>query len=128
MEVYFILKIKGVIFLKDCLFCKITAGEMETEFVYQDENVVVFKDLNPQAPVHLLIVPKKHISDLNNLQSEDNELIGHIYQVAGKMAAKYEVADSGYRLVSNCGDDGGQTVYHIHFHLLGGRELQWPPG
>lgn len=128
MEVYFILKIKGVIFLKDCLFCKITAGEMETEFVYQDENVVVFKDLNPQAPVHLLIVPKKHISDLNNLQSEDNELIGHIYQVAGKMAAKYEVADSGYRLVSNCGDDGGQTVYHIHFHLLGGRQLQWPPG
>ncbi|MGM0498671.1 MAG: histidine triad nucleotide-binding protein [Bacillota bacterium] len=114
--------------MKDCLFCKIAAGEMETEFVYQDEKVVAFKDLNPQAPVHLLIVPKKHISDLNNLQSEDNELIGHIYQVAGKMAAKYEIADSGYRLVSNCGDDGGQTVYHIHFHLLGGRQLQWPPG
>lgn len=128
MEVYFILKIKGGVFLKDCLFCKIAAGEMETEFVYQDEKVVAFKDLNPQAPVHLLIVPKKHISDLNNLQSEDNELIGHIYQVAGKMAAKYEIADSGYRLVSNCGDDGGQTVYHIHFHLLGGRQLQWPPG
>jgi len=122
------LKIKGGVFLKDCLFCKIAAGEMETDFVYQDKKVVVFKDLNPQAPVHLLIVPKKHISDLNNLQSEDNELIGHIYQVAKKMAAKYDVSDSGYRLVSNCGDDGGQTVYHIHFHLLGGRELQWPPG
>jgi len=128
MSFYFILKIKGGVFLKDCLFCKIAAGEMETDFVYQDKKVVVFKDLNPQAPVHLLIVPKKHISDLNNLQSEDNELIGHIYQVAKKMAAKYDVSDSGYRLVSNCGDDGGQTVYHIHFHLLGGRELQWPPG
>lgn len=114
--------------MKDCLFCKIAAGEMETEFVYQDEKVVVFKDLNPQAPVHLLIVPKKHISDLNNLQPEDSQLIGHIYQVAKKMAVKHEVADSGYRLVSNCGDDGGQTVYHIHFHFLGGRKLQWPPG
>ena len=128
MNFCFIFKIKGGIFLKDCLFCKIAAGEMETDFVYQDEKVVAFKDLNPQAPVHLLIVPKKHISDLNNLQSEDSELIGHIYQVAKKMAAKYEIADSGYRLVSNCGDDGGQTVYHIHFHLLGGRKLQWPPG
>jgi len=128
MGFYFILTIKGGVFLKDCLFCKIAAGEMETAFVYQDEKAVVFKDLNPQAPVHLLIVPKNHISDLNNLQSEDNELIGHIYQVAKKMAAKYDIADSGYRLVSNCGDNGGQTVYHIHFHLLGGRELQWPPG
>ncbi len=114
--------------MKDCLFCNIAAGKMETDFVYQDKKVVVFKDLNPQAPVHLLIVPKKHISDLNNLEPENNELIGHIYQVAKKMAAEYELADSGYRLVSNCGDDGGQTVYHIHFHLLGGRELQWPPG
>jgi histidine triad (HIT) family protein len=128
VDFLFTFKIKGGVFLKDCLFCKIAAGEMETNFVYQDEKVVAFKDLNPQAPVHLLIVPKKHISDLNNLQSEDNELIGHIYQVAKKMAAKYEIADSGYRLVSNCGDDGGQTVYHIHFHLLGGRKLQWPPG
>lgn len=114
--------------MKDCLFCKIAAGEMDTDFVYQDEKVVVFKDLNPQAPVHLLIVPKKHISNLNNIESEDNDLIGHIYQIAKKMAVKYEAADAGYRIVSNCGDDGGQTVDHIHFHLLAGRELQWPPG
>lgn len=114
--------------MEDCLFCKISAGEMETDFLYQDQKVVVFEDINPQAPVHLLIVPKKHISDLNHLDKADNQLIGHIYQIAKKMAAEKEIADNGYRVVSNCGDDGGQTVDHIHFHLLGGRQLQWPPG
>ena len=114
--------------MEGCLFCKIAAGKMDTDFVYQDEKLVVFEDINPQAPVHLLIVPKKHISDLNNLETKDNELIGDIYQVAKKMAVENDIAESGYRVVSNCGDDGGQSVYHIHFHLLGGRELQWPPG
>lgn len=114
--------------MEDCLFCKIASGEMDTDFIYQDEQVVVFEDINPKAPVHLLIVPKKHISDLNSLKAEDSELIGHIYQIAQKMAGEHDIAESGYRLVSNCGDDGGQTVYHIHFHLLGGRQLQWPPG
>lgn len=114
--------------MEDCLFCKIAAGKMETDFLYQDDQVVVFEDISPQAPVHLLIVPKKHISDLNQLQKSDNQLIGHIYQTAQKMAAEKSIAESGYRLVSNCGDDGGQTVDHIHFHLLGGRQLQWPPG
>jgi len=114
--------------LADCLFCKISSGEMDTDFVYEDDQVVVFEDINPQAPVHLLIVPKKHIADLNHLEASENDLIGHVYQVAKKMAAENGIADSGYRLVSNCGDEGGQTVYHIHFHLLGGRELQWPPG
>ncbi|PUU94867.1 histidine triad nucleotide-binding protein [Halanaerobium sp.] len=114
--------------MADCLFCKISSGEMDTDFVYEDDQVVVFEDINPQAPVHLLIVPKKHIADLNHLEASENDLIGHVYQVAKKMAAENEIADSGYRLVSNCGDEGGQTVYHIHFHLLGGRELQWPPG
>ena len=114
--------------MEDCLFCKIAAGKMDTDFIYQDEQVVVFEDINPKAPVHLLIVPKKHISDLNSLETEDSELIGHVYQIAKQMAAEYDIAESGYRLVSNCGDDGGQTVYHIHFHLLGGRKLQWPPG
>ncbi|KXS50528.1 MAG: Hit-like protein involved in cell-cycle regulation [Halanaerobium sp. 4-GBenrich] len=128
MDFKSILKFKGGIFLKDCLFCKIAAGEMDTDFVYEDEKVVVFEDINPQAPVHLLIVPKRHISDLNSLKPEDGDLIGHVYQIAKKMAAKFKIAESGYRLVSNCGDNGGQTVYHIHFHLLGGRELQWPPG
>ncbi len=114
--------------MADCLFCKISSGEMDTDFVYEDDQVVVFEDINPQAPVHLLIVPKKHIADLNHLEASENDLIGHVYQVAKKMAAENGIADSGYRLVSNCGDEGGQTVYHIHFHLLGGRELQWPPG
>lgn len=118
----------GGIVLEDCLFCKISSGEMDTDFVYQDDRVVVFEDINPQAPVHLLIVPKKHIADLNNLDEKENDLIGHVYQVAKKLAADNDIAESGYRLVSNCGDDGGQTVYHIHFHLLGGRQLQWPPG
>lgn len=114
--------------MSECLFCKISAGEMDTDFVYEDDKVVVFEDINPQAPVHLLIVPKKHIADLNHLEASENDLIGHVYQVAKKMAAENGIADSGYRLVSNCGEEGGQTVYHIHFHLLGGRQLQWPPG
>lgn len=114
--------------MEDCLFCKIASGETDTDFVYSDDQVVVFEDINPQAPVHLLIVPKKHIADLNSLEKKDGEIIFHVYQVAKKLAADKEIADSGYRIVSNCGDDGGQTVYHIHFHLLGGRSLQWPPG
>jgi len=114
--------------LDECLFCKISTGEMGTDFVYEDNKVVVFEDINAQAPVHLLIVPKKHIADLNHLEESENDLIGHIYQVAKKMAADHGIAESGYRLVSNCGEQGGQTVYHIHFHLLGGRNLQWPPG
>lgn len=114
--------------MKNCLFCKIAAGKMDTELVYQDKELIVFKDINPQAPVHLLIVPKKHIEDLNNLEETDNNLIGHIYQIAKKMASEYDIAKSGYRIVSNCGQDGGQSVNHIHFHLLGGRALQWPPG
>jgi len=128
LGIFIIHNFRGGIFLEDCLFCRIASGEMDTDFVYEDEQLIVFKDINPQAPVHLLIVPKKHISDLNNLQSADNDLIGHVYQIAKKMAAEHDIAESGYRLVSNCGEQGGQTVYHIHFHLLGGRELQWPPG
>lgn len=114
--------------MKDCLFCKIVSGEMDSDIIYKDDKVVVFPDINPQAPVHLLIVPRKHISSLNKISKEDNELIGHIYQVASDLASKKNIAESGYRIVSNCGKEGGQTVYHIHFHLLGGRTMQWPPG
>ena len=114
--------------MEDCLFCKIVAGELGTEFVYEDDRVVAFKDLNPQAPVHLLIVPRKHISTLIDLKDEDYELVGHIYKVANKLAKDNNIAEDGFRLVSNCGEQGGQTVFHIHFHLLGGRALQWPPG
>lgn len=113
--------------MSDCLFCNIIAGKMDTEFVYEDERVVAFKDINPQAPVHILIVPRKHISTLLDLKEEDNTLIGHIYQIANKLAREYEIED-GFRVVSNCKEKGGQTVFHIHFHLLGGRKLQWPPG
>ncbi len=114
--------------MADCLFCKIVNGEMDTEYIYEDEQVVVFKDINPQAPVHLLIVPKKHIPTLLDLEDGDNQLVGHIYQVANQLAERFDIAEDGFRVVSNCKEKGGQTVFHIHFHLLGGRSLQWPPG
>ncbi len=114
--------------MKDCLFCKIAAGETDTDLIYEDEKVVAFSDINPQAPVHILIVPKKHISTINDISEDNSELLGHVYQTAADLAEKNNIAESGYRIVSNCGDDGGQTVYHIHFHLFGGRVMQWPPG
>ena len=114
--------------MEECLFCKIVNGEMDTDVVYEDEKVIAFEDIDPQAPVHLLIVPKRHISTLLDLSSEDNALVGHIYQVANQLSREYEIADKGFRIVSNCKKEGGQTVFHIHFHLLGGRSLQWPPG
>lgn len=114
--------------MSDCLFCKISSGETDTEIIYEDDKVVAFEDIEPKAPIHLLIVPKEHISTLLELKMNDKELIGHIYQVAAALAKKYEIAEDGFRVVSNCNKDGGQTVFHIHFHLLGGRQLQWPPG
>ncbi|GAB6100250.1 histidine triad nucleotide-binding protein [Halanaerocella petrolearia] len=114
--------------MDDCLFCKIVAGEVDSDIVCEDEEVIAFKDINPQAPVHILIVPKKHISTLLDLEEEDNELVGHIYQVANQLAEDMEIAHDGFRVVSNCNQAGGQTVFHIHYHLLGGRNLQWPPG
>lgn len=112
----------------DCLFCKIIAGEIPAKIHYEDERVVVFADIDPQAPCHLLIVPRKHIATTLDLTSEDSELIGHIYLVANQMAEKFGIAEEGFRIVNNCNDAGGQAVWHIHFHLLGGRRMQWPPG
>ncbi len=114
--------------MEDCIFCKIIAGEVETDLVYEDEKVIAFKDINQQAPVHLLIVPRKHIPSLNDLSEDDYSLVAYIHKIAGKLAKEFGIAEDGFRIVVNCNDDGGQTVYHIHFHLLGGRELQWPPG
>lgn len=114
--------------MEECLFCKIIDGEIDSDIVYEDEQVIAFKDINPQAPTHILIVPKKHISTLLDLDTEDNQLIGHIYQVANKLAKREGIAEDGFRVVSNCKEAGGQTVFHIHYHLLGGRDLQWPPG
>ncbi len=114
--------------MNDCIFCKIAAGEIESEVVYEDKRVIAFNDIEPQAPVHCVIIPKKHISTLLDLKEEDEGLIGHIFQVDNKIAKEKGIAEDGFRVVSNCNEAGGQTVFHIHYHLLGGRSLQWPPG
>ncbi|MBO8127418.1 MAG: histidine triad nucleotide-binding protein [Firmicutes bacterium] len=112
----------------DCVFCKIAKGELSADVVYEDDKVMAFRDLNPQAPVHVLIIPKKHIPSLDSLWDEDAGVVGHIAIVARDIARKLEVHKGGYRLVNNCGEQAGQTVPHLHFHLLGGRNLGWPPG
>ncbi|MBQ7033589.1 MAG: histidine triad nucleotide-binding protein [Clostridia bacterium] len=112
----------------DCLFCKIINGEIPSNKVYEDEKVYAFHDISPAAPVHVLIIPKVHISSANALTEENAAVVGHIFVVAAKIAAQLGIAENGYRIVNNCGEDGGQTVPHLHFHLLGGRSLQWPPG
>lgn len=120
--------LKGGENVENCIFCKIINGEIPCEKIYEDEKVISFKDINPEAPIHVLIIPKKHISSVNDLMEEDAEIIGHIFMVGKEIAVRLGVESSGYRIVTNCGKDAGQTVEHIHFHLLGGRSLQWPPG
>ena len=112
----------------DCLFCKIIAGDIPSAKVYEDELVYAFRDIEPQAPVHVLIIPKEHIASANYLTEENASIVGHIFAVAAKIAKDEGIAEGGYRIVNNCGEDGGQTVGHLHFHMLGGRSLQWPPG
>jgi len=112
----------------DCIFCKIVKKEIPADIVYEDDRVVAFNDINPQAPYHILVIPKKHISTLLELSEEDKELIGHIYMVINKIAEEKGFADRGYRVVVNCKEEAGQTVFHIHFHILAGREMGWPPG
>lgn len=107
----------------DCLFCKIVGKHIPADIVYEDDYVVAITDINPQAPVHLLILPKRHISTLNDLSVEDQMLCGHLPLTASKLAAERGIDESGYRLVMNCNSEGGQTVYHVHLHLLGGRQL-----
>lgn len=115
-------------YVEDCIFCKIIKKQIPCEMLYEDDKVIAFNDISPQAPVHVIIIPKKHIDDLNCLKQESSELIGHIFMVAREIAGTLGIAESGYRIVTNCGEQGGQTVHHVHFHLLGGRMLQWPPG
>ncbi len=112
----------------DCIFCKIAAGEMGTEFLYENDEIVAFRDLNPQAPSHILIIPKAHIAKVDDLNEKHETLAGKLILVAKKIAKNEGVSESGYRLVFNNGDDGGQEVPHLHLHLLGGRKLNWPPG
>lgn len=112
----------------DCLFCKIINGDIPSSKVYEDESVYAFRDIDPKAPTHILIVPKKHIMSVNELQDEDYVLLGKVYDAVKKIAVMEGVEKSGYRVVVNTLSDGGQTVDHLHFHILGGRSLSWPPG
>lgn len=107
----------------DCVFCKIIKGEIPSEKVYEDDLVYAFKDISPMAPVHILIIPKKHISTINDIEEYDESVIGHIFTVANKIAKELGIDEEGYRIVSNCNKNAGQTVFHVHFHLLGGKEL-----
>ena len=112
--------------MTDCLFCKMVAGEIKPDVVYQNEEILAFRDINPQAPTHILIIPKRHVTTLNDL--DDAQLGGQILLAAVELAKQEGFAEDGYRTVFNCNNNGGQAVYHLHLHLLGGRQLGWPPG
>lgn len=114
--------------MSDCIFCKIANGEIPTEFLYEDDDVVAFKDLHPQAPHHILCIPKKHIATTNELEAADASIVGKLFLAAKAVAADLGVADDGYRMVINCNALAGQTVFHIHMHVLAGRAMKWPPG
>lgn len=112
----------------ECLFCRIAAGEIPATIVHQDDDAVAFRDINPQAPVHILVIPRRHVSSLEASVDTDRELLGHLLLVARDLARSEGIAEDGYRTVLNIGADGGQTVHHLHLHVLGGRALHWPPG
>jgi histidine triad (HIT) family protein len=114
--------------MSDCIFCRIASGEIKSDRVYEDEQVVAFRDLNPQAPVHVLVIPRRHIATTNDLTPADAELVGRMQLVARDVAQQEGIAVRGYRTVFNCNAEAGQSVFHIHLHLLGGRSLGWPPG
>jgi len=114
--------------MSDCLFCKIISGEIPTDLVYEDKNVVAFRDINPQAPTHILIIPREHIKTLNDINQNHGELLGAMQLTASLLAKEEGIYEEGFRTVFNCNRAAGQTVFHIHLHLLGGRSLVWPPG
>ncbi|MBA4493147.1 histidine triad nucleotide-binding protein [Paenactinomyces guangxiensis] len=114
--------------MDNCIFCQIVAGKIPSEKVYEDDDLFAFKDIHPAAPTHVLVIPKKHIPSLMELKEEDERLAGKILLGVQKVARKLGLQEKGFRVVNNMGEEGGQTVYHIHFHLLGGRHLTWPPG
>jgi len=114
--------------MSDCLFCKMVSGEIEPDTVYEDDEVMAFRDISPQAPTHVLVIPKQHIATLNDLDSDNAAVLGKMAFVASQLAKQEGFAEQGYRTVMNCNADGGQAVFHIHLHLLGGRPLGWPPG
>ncbi|MCG9874420.1 MAG: histidine triad nucleotide-binding protein [Leptospiraceae bacterium] len=114
--------------MDDCLFCKIANKKIPAKIEYEDEEILGFHDIDPQAPVHLIFIPKKHIVSLDQVQISDTNLIGKLLFQMAETARKLKISEAGYRVVNNIGTDGGQTVFHIHFHLLAGRKLKWPPG
>uniref|UniRef100_A0A832GQB3 Histidine triad nucleotide-binding protein n=1 Tax=Caldimicrobium thiodismutans TaxID=1653476 RepID=A0A832GQB3_9BACT len=111
-----------------CIFCRIVNKEIPAKVVYEDDRVLAFHDINPQAPYHILVIPKKHLSTLLEISEEDKELIGHIYMTINKIAQDLGFAERGFRVVVNCKEEAGQTVFHVHFHVLAGRPMDWPPG
>lgn len=114
--------------MTDCLFCKIRDGEIPADIIFENDELLAFNDVNPQAPVHILIIPKKHISTINDLEDNDEQIMGKLFTAAKIIAQQKNVSDDGYRLVTNCNEKAGQTVFHIHMHLLAGRAMTWPPG
>ena len=114
--------------MSDCLFCKMVAGEIQPDVVYEDDDVLAFRDVNPQAPTHVLVIPKQHIATTNDLDAGNAAVVGKLYLAAKQIAADGGVAEPGYRMVMNCNPEAGQSVYHIHLHVLGGRPMHWPPG
>ena len=114
--------------MSDCVFCKIGSGQIPSKVVLQDDDVLAFDDLNPQAPVHVLVIPKRHVVALNEVEAGDRALLGRLLDAATLVARKKGIAESGYRVVANTGRNGGQTVFHLHLHVLGGRQMTWPPG
>lgn len=112
----------------DCIFCKIAKGEIPSKKLYEDEKVIAFHDISPEAPIHFLVIPKEHIQSVNELSEENANIISHIFLVINKIVMELNISETGYRIVNNCGKDGGQTVNHMHFHVLGQRKLKWPPG
>ena len=114
--------------MTDCQFCQIIAKQRKASIIYEDPRVVAFRDINPQAPIHILIVPTKHISSLNEIEPDDHELLGYLLDVARSIAKREGIDEEGYRLVLNCQQKAGQSIFHLHLHLLGGRRMGWPPG
>ena len=112
----------------DCLFCKIARGDIPADIIFESETAVAFRDINPQAPTHVLVIPRRHISTINDLQDGDQVVVGDLFLAAAQIAAEEGIADDGYRVVMNCNAGAGQTVFHIHLHLVGGRVMTWPPG
>ncbi len=114
--------------MKNCLFCKIVAGDIPANILHDTDDALAFRDIDPKAPTHVLVIPREHIATVNDLRPAHEALIGNLFTIARKIARDEGVAESGYRLVMNCGKGAGQSVFHVHLHLLGGRSLDWPPG